>query len=204
MTAQASPHGRHALAVLIAAAVAAIAAVVLTVTASASAGRSPRSGFPHLGPAAAPAGWSRLTLPDGHAQLSFPPSLHPVAADADAVSAAQLTPHGLYEAYLNATPKQGNEAQRTWASFRLRLLRADNAVSAHPLAAAQDVRFRGGTGACVMDVYVTRIGHHSYQEIACLVQGRSSASVIVAAAPTAHWAQDRPVLLRALAAYQVR
>jgi hypothetical protein len=51
---------------------------------------------------------------------------------------------------------------------------------------------------------VTRIGAHHYQEIACLVQGRTSASVIVAAAPAAIWAQARPLLLRAVAAYLIR
>ena len=66
------------------------------------------------------------------------------------------------------------------------------------------VRFRGGTGSCVIDTYLTRIGHHHYQEIACLAQGRTSGSVIVAAAPAAQWANASPVLFRAVAAYQVR
>jgi hypothetical protein len=66
------------------------------------------------------------------------------------------------------------------------------------------VTFRGGTGSCVIDQYVTRIGAHRYQEIACLVQGRTSASVIVAAAPAATWAQASPLLFRAVAAYQIR
>jgi hypothetical protein len=55
-----------------------------------------------------------------------------------------------------------------------------------------------------MDDYLTRIGGHHYQEVACLVQGRTSASVIVAAAPAAAWARARPLLLRAVAAYLVR
>ena len=71
-------------------------------------------------------------------------------------------------------------------------------------APRSDVKFRGGTGSCVIDAYVTRIGGHHYQEIACLVQGRTSASVIVAAAPAARWAQARPLLFRAVAAYLVR
>ena len=37
-----------------------------------------------------------------------------------------------------------------------------------------------------------------------LVQGRSGASVIVAAAPVARWAQSRPPLERAVAAYRAR
>jgi len=44
----------------------------------------------------------------------------------------------------------------------------------------------------------------AFDEIACLVQGRTSASVIIAAAPAAQWAHARPQLLRAVAAYLVR
>ena len=84
------------------------------------------------------------------------------------------------------------------------LLRSDDATSAREVAAAEGVKFRGGTGSCVIDAYVTRIGDHNYQEIACLVQGRTSASVIVAAAPAAGWARAYPLLFQAVAAYLVR
>ena len=62
----------------------------------------------------------------------------------------------------------------------------------------------GGTGSCVVDDYVTKIGAHHYEELACLVQGRTGASVIVAAAPTAQWTQAAPLLEQAVAAYEVR
>ena len=199
MTAHTSLRGRHVLAVL--ASVAAIAAAAVTFALS---GGSPGRAFPALVPAAAPAGWPHLTLTNGTAVLSYPPSLRPVSGDADAVSAAQVSPKGVFRLYLNATPRQGDEQLRGWAAFRLRLLTADDAASARELAAAQGVAFRGGTGSCVIDTYVTRIGAHRYQEIACLVQGQASASVIVAAAPAATWAQASPLLLRAVAAYQVR
>ena len=136
--------------------------------------------------------------------LSYPPSLHRLAGDKDAVSAARLSPGGAFQLYLNATPRQGSERLRGWAAFRLRLLRSDDAASAHQDAAAEGVKFRGGTGSCVIDDYLTRIGGHHYQEVACLVQGQTSASVIVAAAPAAEWARARPLLLRAVAAYLVR
>jgi len=191
--------GRRALAVL-----ASVAAIGVAVAAFALSGGAPGRAFPALVPAAAPAGWPHLTLPNGTAVLSYPPSLRPAGGDADAVSAAQVSPSGAFELYLNATPRQGGEQPRGWAAFRLRLLTADDAASAREVAAAQDVTFRGGTGSCVIDTYVTRIGAHHYQEIACLVQGRTSASVIVAAAPAATWAQASPLLLRAVAAYQVR
>jgi hypothetical protein len=199
MTAHTSLRGRHVLAVL-----ASVAAIAVAAAGFALSGGSPGRAFPALVPAAAPAGWPHLTLPNGTAVLSYPPSLRPVGGDADAVSAAQVSPKGVYRLYLNATPRQGDEQLRGWAAFRLRLLTADDAASAREMAAAQGVAFRGGTGSCVIDTYVTRIGAHRYQEIACLVQGRASASVIVAAAPAATWAQASPLLLRAVAAYQVR
>jgi hypothetical protein len=186
------------------AAIAAIAALAITIVAFAVPGRGPRRAFPPLVPAAAPAGWPRLTLPNGTAVLSYPPSLRRLAGDSDAVSAARLGPGGAFQVYLNATPRQGRERLQGWAAFRLRLLRSDDAASAHQDAAAEGVKFRGGTGSCVIDDYVTRIGGHHYQEIACLVQGRTSASVIVAAAPAAAWAWARPLLFRAVAAYLVR
>jgi hypothetical protein len=199
MTAHPSLRGRPALAVLASVAAVAVAAVTFALL-----GGSPGRAFPALVPAAAPAGWAHQTLPNGSAVLSYPPSLRPIRGDADALSAAQVSTGGAFQLYLNATPRQGDEQLRGWAAFRLRLLTADDAASARELAAAQGVRFRGGTGSCVIDQYVTRIGAHRYQEIACLVQGRASASVIVAAAPAPAWAQASPLLFRAVAAYQVR
>jgi hypothetical protein len=186
------------------AAVAAIITIAVTAVASALPGSSSGRPFPPLHPAAAPAGWRRAALPNGTAVLSYPPSMHPVAGDKGTVSAARLGPGGAYELYLNVTPRQGAETLAHWAAFRLRFLRADSAATAHLDAAATGITFRGGTGSCVIDDYVTRIGAHHYQEIACLVQGRTGASVIVAAAPAAAWAHSRPLLFRAVAAYQVR
>ena len=201
MTAHTARRGRYALA-----AIAVTAAIAIAVTAAAFAlpGRPPGRAFPPLHPAAAPVSWHHVALPNGTAVLSYPPSLRRLAGDTDAVSAARLGPVGAFQLYLNATPRQGSEGLQGWAAFRLRLLRSDDAASARQDAAAQGVKFRGGTGSCVIDDYLTRIGGHHYQEVACLVQGRTSASVIVAAAPAAAWARARPLLLRAVAAYLVR
>ena len=189
---------------LILAAMTATAAIVVTVTAVTVSGRSLGHAFPQLHPAAAPANWRHLTLPNGTAVLSYPPSLRPISGDKVAVSAARLTARGAFQLYLNVTPRQGSEQLAQWPAFRLRLLRSDTAASARQVAAAQGVKFRGGTGSCVIDRYVTRIGGHHFQEIACLVVGHTSASVIVAAAPAAAWTQARPLLLRAVAAYLIR
>jgi hypothetical protein len=190
--------GRLGLAATLAAIAIAAGAIVT------STGGPPRTGFPSLHPAAAPAAWPLAMLPDGTAVLTYLPSMQRVISDHDAVSAARLGPGGAYQLYLNATPRQGAETLAHWAAFRLRLLRSDDAASAHEVAAAEGLGFRGGTGSCVIDTYITRIGGHHFTEIACLVRGRSGASVIVAAAPAASWARARTLLLRAVAAYQVR
>ena len=188
----------------IAALAAAAAAAVLVAFALPAIRRHPPQTFPALVPAAAPASWPQATLPDRTAVLSYPPGLRPIHGDRGTVSAARLGPHGSYLLYLNATPRQGAENLRNWAAFRQRLLRADEAASAHLDAAAERLKFRGGTGSCVIDDYITKIGGHHYEEIACLVQGRSGASVIVGAAPAAQWIQAGPLLERAVAAYLVR
>ena len=199
MTIHALRYARYALAALAAAAV-----ITITILALARPGRPPAQSFPPLVPAAAPASWPHLALPGGTAVLSYPPSLRQIHGDADAVSAARLGPGSAIQLYLNATPRQGTENLAHWAAFRLALLRSDDAASAREVAAAEGVKFRGATGSCVIDAYVTRIGAHHFQELACLVQGRTSASVIVAAAPAAQWVTAQPLLLRAVAAYFVR
>jgi len=180
------------------------AAAAAALVAFALPGHPPAQTFPALVPAAAPASWPQATLPDRTAVLSYPPGLRPIHGDRGTVSAARLGPHGSYLLYLNATPRQGAESLQNWAAFRQRLLRADEAASAHLDAAAERLTFRGGTGSCVIDDYITKIGGHHYEEIACLVQGRSGASVIVGAAPAAQWIQAGPLLERAVAAYLVR
>ena len=89
-------------------------------------------------------------------------------------------------------------------SDRVRVLRSDDASQASLDAAAEGQQFRGGSGSCVIDHYVTRIGGHRYTELACLVKGRTGASVIVAAAPTPRWSLAEPLLERAVSAYRVR
>ena len=185
-------------------ALAVASAIAITAVVSISPGRSPGQAFHPLLPAAAPSGWRHVALPDGTAVLSYPPSLRRIAGDEDAVSAARPGPGGGLQLYLNATPRQGTEHTAHWAAFRLSRLRSDDATSAHQDAVAVGVKFRGGTGSCIVDDYITRIGGHHYPEIACLVQGRTSASVIVAASPATLWAHARPLLLRAVAAYLVR
>jgi hypothetical protein len=153
---------------------------------------------------AAPSGWGQAELPGDGAVVAYPPDMHPVPGDQGTISFARFGPSGTYLMYLNATPQQGPESLRNWPTFRVGHLLDDDASSARLLASRRDVRFAGGTGSCVEDAYVTKVGAHRYTELACLVQGRSRASVIVAAAPTASWASVSGVLARSVSAYRVR
>jgi hypothetical protein len=202
-SARAARGGAIALGLALAAAIAALA-FVFWPTSSAAPARTPDRATLVPAPAPAPPGWHQLTLPNGTAVLFYPPAMHRVHSDGDAVSAARLGPDGQYLLYLNATPQQGDESLRNWASFRLLLLRSDTASRASLDAAAEKLPFRGGTGSCVIDHYVTRVLAHRYTELACLVQGQSGASVIVAAALTALWPSARAVLAQAVSAYTVR
>jgi hypothetical protein len=47
------------------------------------------------------------------------------------------------------------------------------------------------------------MGHH-YREVACFVQGQTTASVIVAAALVSEWPRYAPQLIRAIESWQVR
>ncbi len=136
--------------------------------------------------------------------LAYPPAMRKVESDTGAVAVAQFTSSGAYVKYLNATPRQGDETLADWPEFRLDHLTDDDASSDRLIAESHGVKFLGGTGTCVIDAYVTKIKSHHFTELACYVRGPSTASVIVAAAPSADWASQSAVLMRAVAAYQVR
>jgi hypothetical protein len=181
-------------------------AVVLAAAACSAAG-SARPGqhqSASLTARTAPVGWPRATLPGGGAVLAYPASMHLVRADAGALSAARISSSGQYLLYLNVTPREGAESLRNWVEFRLDHQREEETPAVRELAAQTEVRFLGGTGTCVTDAYVTKVDAHHFTEIACFVRGRTSATVIVAAAPTAGWAGAAPVLRRAVAGYVVR
>jgi hypothetical protein len=151
----------------------------------------------------APAGWHRAALPGGGAVLAFPPSMHVVRGDAGTVSAASFSASGQYLLYLNVTPKQGHETLSDWADFRIDHQRDEETPNVRKIAEQSGIKFIGGTGSCVTDAYVTKVGAHHYTEIACFVRGKTRATVIVAAAPSADWGHASSVLSRAIEAYQV-
>jgi hypothetical protein len=115
--------------------------------------------------------------------------------------AAGTDPH-VYEAYLNVTPRQGAEQLPGFAAFRIERL-GDEDLAVHEIATAQSIAFSGAVGSCVNDDYRTRIGNNHYEELTCLVAGRHSQYVIVAAALFADWNHFAPLLRTALAAFRV-
>jgi hypothetical protein len=183
--------------------------VVAPVTVSrAQAGSSrPGSGpLDGLVSAAAPMGWNHFDVPvaDGVATVGFPPQFAPFAGDRGTASAAVRDATGRIHAYLNVTPRQGDERLRGFAAFRVDRLAGEHDQSVHLEAAAEGLALHGGHRSCVLDDYVTRIGHHHYRELACFVVGsRGGAAVVVAAATIADWGHFESQLQRAVASFAV-
>jgi len=176
------------------------AATVGTVLVLANQHGRPRESFSWFVAQPAPASWQKITLPDGTGVLAAPPSL--VRLPADPGTVALGLPAGAEDLiYLDATPRQGDETLPGWAGFRIAHLRDDDTAAATLDAHAEHLTFLDGTGSCVLDDYITRVGAHHYREIACLVQGAHGGSVIVAATPAADWDHYRPLLQQAVSAY---
>jgi hypothetical protein len=135
--------------------------------------------------------------------VAYPPSFAPILSDPGTVSAAVRSSTGAYRAYLNVTPRQGDERLRGFAGFRVHLLGAEHDESVHQETAAEGLAFEAGRASCVQDHYTTRIGHRHYRELACFVTGRRGAVVVVAAATVAGWDHFQPLLRRAVASLTV-
>ena len=154
-------------------------------------------------PGPPPAGWKQIALPSGAAVLSYPARFRLASGDPGTVTAQVLDRTGTIVGYLNATPKQGNETLGNWPDFRLDH-QHDEEKSIHEEARVFDLAFRGGTGSCVVDHYLTPQGSHPYREIACYVVGAGKGSVVVAAAPTILWKTAGKELEQAISTYDVR
>jgi hypothetical protein len=148
-----------------------------------------------------PATWSRLTVPSGLGTLSSPPGFRTVGGDPGSLSVALRNSAGTYLGYLNVTPRQGPETLQDWAAFRLTHLQSDDAVSVHEDAMVQSVRTEAAVRSCVIDDYVTKVGHHQFHEVACYVMRGSVGSVVVAATPSGGPVNVWTQLERAVAAY---
>jgi hypothetical protein len=67
------------------------------------------------------------------------------------------------------------------------------------VAAAENLRFTAGRGSCVIDDYRSRVGFHTYRELACIVAGHHSTNVFVGAALRSDWPALARVIERAAA-----
>jgi hypothetical protein len=149
----------------------------------------------------APVGWKTLELPNGTAKLAVPPEATLAPSDPGSVSAQVTSTSGDLVLYFNATPRQGDESQATWADFRLDHLADENGSAALRIESRTGMAFLGGQGSCVSDSYVTRTGGHQYREIACFVEGAHGGSVLVVAAPTSLYESHASVLEQAVDSY---
>jgi len=179
----------------------ALAAVLLIValTGGIASSRGGASGpFAWLRPASAPTGWN-VARTQGGAVLAYPPGWTPIKTDPGTASVALLAGGERIDGYLNATPRQGTETLADWSRFRPQHNQDEDDRGVRSLAATTTARFRSGRGACVIDTYTT--SKASYREIACLVSGRGSSAVVVAAAPIALWDQQAGTLERAVSSF---
>lgn len=174
---------------------------VAALTLASGGGGSPAEGaFAWLRPAAAPTGWSIHRLPGSPARLAAPPGWRSAHGDPGTATMVIRAPSGHIVGYLNATPREGGESAANWSSFRVDHNREEGDRDVHLLAAAAGLRFRSGTGSCVLDSYRTTTGAR-YRELACIDAGRGASTVIVAAAPPSRWARESPSLERAVSSF---
>jgi len=184
--------------------VAATIATVLGVWGGAADGSTLPNGqapaFRWLHPQPPPTGWKLARLPSGAATVAYPKNWRPIRTDPGTASVALLGHAGGIRGYLNVTPRQGKETLANWPSFRIEHLGDEGSTDVRLIARAHGLRFRSGRGSCVIDSY--RTSRARYREIACLVAGARTSSVIVGAAPSKNWAQQAETIERAIASFR--
>ncbi len=178
-----------------------IALVVVSI-ATVTVGARQKGPFTWLVPTSAPVTWHHEFTPAGTATLSYPPSFLPVESDPLSVSVA-VGRGPEFVAYLNVTPRQGDERLADFAAFRLHHLGDDGAQRVHDDGGGRGLPFHGGRGSGVLDDYFTRVGNNHYREIAALVVGGHGSWVIVGASLDADYARFRPLLQQAISSFAV-
>ena len=184
---------------LVVVAVAAVVAIV-GIGGGQSGHRRASGPFAWLHPVSPPTSWS-VARTAGGATLAYPPGWRRIRTDPGTASVAQLGGGGRIDGYLNATPKQGTETLANWTRFRPDHNREEGDRSVRLDASSSDMPFRAGRGSCVIDTYTT--SKATYREIACLVSGRRSSAVVVAAAPIELWNHQAGTLKRAVSSFIV-
>ena len=174
------------------------AVLIVSIAGGGQSSRRPATGpFAWLRPASPPAGWNVARSQGG--ALPYPPRWRRIKTDPGTASVALVRAGGRIDAYLNATPRQGAETLANWSRFRPAHNRSEGDRSVRLLASSDDLTFRSGRGACVIDDYTT--SRATYREIACLASGPRASAVVVAAAPTALWQQQAATLERAVSSF---
>ena len=153
--------------------------------------------FRWLQPQPTPPGWKLARLPSGKATFAYPRTWRPIRTDPGTASVALLGHGRSIRGYLNLTPRQGTETLANWPSFRIEHLGDEGSTDVRRIASAHGLTFRSGRGTCVIDSY--RTSRARYREIACLVAGTRTSSVIVGAAPSKTWAQQAKTIELAIA-----
>jgi len=179
---------------------AAIAAILGVWSGAADAGASVNAqapAFRWLHPQPPPPGWKLARLPSGAATFAYPRTWRPIRTDPGTASVALLGHKRSIRGYLNLTPRQGAETLANWPSFRIEHLGDEGSTDVRLIASAHGLSFRSGHGTCVIDSY--RTSRARYREIACLVAGTRTSSVIVGAAPSKTWAHQAETIQRAIA-----
>lgn len=176
------------------------ALVALAFLGAAACGDAKQGPFGWLHARSAPASWTAVRIPTGSV-LSYPPGWQTVHGDRGTATVTLLGSGGQLAGYLNVTPRQGDEKLAGWASFRVSHNADEGDRGVKLLGSASGLKFLDGRGSCVKDSYLTSIGAR-YIEIACIVQGSTSASVIVAAVPPSAWARVSPQLERAIEGFR--
>jgi hypothetical protein len=156
--------------------------------------------FAWVTPRPVPKGWNVVQIPTG-ARLAYPPGWAKTHGDPGTATAVLFGAGGRYLGYLNVTPQQGAETLTGWASFRVSHDADEGDRNVVRLANATGLRFAAGSGSCVKDSYTTATGAR-YIELACIVKGPASTSVIVGATPPGSWTRISPLLERAIAAFR--
>jgi hypothetical protein len=160
--------------------------------------RTSMLGFSWLRPSPPPHDWRLARLPVGVTTLAYPPGWQAIQSDAGSVSVALLK-DGRIRGYLNATPQSGAETLANWSRFRPAHNREEGDRNVVSIAAKSRLRFRSGIGSCVIDQYATVSAQ--YREIACIVRGARSTTVIIGASRSQDWVRLAPQLERSIASF---
>jgi len=155
--------------------------------------------FAWLRPSAAPADWKIARLPSRKAQLAYPPRWRAIRTDPGTFfrgAAGMARPHPRLP-QRNAPVRRRDTRQLGQLSPCPQPRRGRRDVVRD--ASAVGLRFRSGTGACVIDHCASTSAR--YKEIACIVRGTRATTVVVAAARPADRTRLAPQLQRAVASF---